>query len=410
MSRAPTGDSRVRRFILLTALYFSQGLPYGFFTQALPAILREQGTSLPDIGLANLLALPWALKFLWAPYLETPLVPALGRRRSWLLALQAATATSLLAFGLAPSLSVAALLVAVLWMNFLAATQDVPADGFAVDALAPEERGIGNAIQVGGYRIGMIVGGGALLMAHGTIGLSGIFLAMSALVALASIPVLSAQEPPTHLAPATDPPGLRRFLRRPDARRILALCLTYKLGESFGNGMLRPFLTDHGYRLEDLGWVLGTVGFGAGLAGALVGGALVRPLGRRRSLVLFGLLQAAAVLGFAWLSWVGPNPARVAAVAAAEHFASGMATAALFTAMMDFTRRDASATEYTVQASAVVIAQGIGAALSGVSAQALGYTGHFVAAAGLCLAAMGAVWLVLADLDGPTAAPGDAPS
>ena len=55
---------------LLGALYLSQGLPYGFFTQALPALLRTMGLSLPDIGLASLLALPWALKFLWAPWVD----------------------------------------------------------------------------------------------------------------------------------------------------------------------------------------------------------------------------------------------------------------------------------------------------------------------------------------------------
>ena len=37
---------------LLTSLYFSQGLPFGFFTQALPVLLRKQGLSLPAIGLA----------------------------------------------------------------------------------------------------------------------------------------------------------------------------------------------------------------------------------------------------------------------------------------------------------------------------------------------------------------------
>ena len=55
---------------LLTSLYFAQGVPYGFFTQALPVLLREQKLSLPLIGLAHLLSLPWALKFLWAPLVD----------------------------------------------------------------------------------------------------------------------------------------------------------------------------------------------------------------------------------------------------------------------------------------------------------------------------------------------------
>ena len=35
---------------LLTSLYLAQGLPYGFFTQALPVLLRKQGFSYTGIG------------------------------------------------------------------------------------------------------------------------------------------------------------------------------------------------------------------------------------------------------------------------------------------------------------------------------------------------------------------------
>ena len=37
---------------LLGALYFSQGLPFGFFTQGLPVLLRQRGFSLAEIGLS----------------------------------------------------------------------------------------------------------------------------------------------------------------------------------------------------------------------------------------------------------------------------------------------------------------------------------------------------------------------
>lgn len=384
-------SGRLGRFGLLGALYFCQGLPYGFFTQALPAILRERGTSLPDIGLANLLALPWALKFLFAPWMEAPLVPSLGRRRSWILVLQLATTVVLAGVALVGDLPIQDLLTVVLLMNLLAAAQDVPSDGLAVDLLAPAERGLGNAVQVGGYRVGMIIGGGALLVAYPTLGMSGIFLAMAVLIALASGPILVSPEPPVtndaHVA--RSPAGVAQFLTRPGARGMLVLCAVYKLGESFGNAMLRPFLTDHDFSLADLGWLLGTVGFGAGLLGAVVGGAAIRPLGRRAALVGFAAFQGLGLLGFAALAWAGPDWNRVIAAAAVEHFASGMATAALFTTMMDHAEGPTSATDYTVMASAVVIAQGTGAALSGISAEALGYTGHFLLATTLCGVAVG---------------------
>ena len=85
-------------FILLT-LYFAQGLPSGFITQALPAILREYGVSLEMIGLSGILLAPWALKFLWAPLVDRYHSPKWGRARSWILPLQLLSALIVFAVG-----------------------------------------------------------------------------------------------------------------------------------------------------------------------------------------------------------------------------------------------------------------------------------------------------------------------
>lgn len=74
----------------------------------------------------------------------------------------------------------------------------------------------------------------------------------------------------------------------------------------------------------------------------------------------------------------------------AEHFASGMATAALFSCMMDWCSSEAGATDYTVQTSGVVIATGGASALAGFSAHSLGYPGHFALATVVALLAFGA--------------------
>ncbi len=60
MSTSPrTSTLAVGTMVLLTALYFAQGLPYGFFSQAVPVILREEGYSLTQISVYGLLFAPW---------------------------------------------------------------------------------------------------------------------------------------------------------------------------------------------------------------------------------------------------------------------------------------------------------------------------------------------------------------
>jgi len=380
-------SATVRRFTLLGTLYFAQGLPFGFFVIALPVILRKAGYSLTSIGFLGLFFAPWALKFVWAPYVDRTYWPRLGRRRSWILAMQLAGTVVLAGVAIVPgSDAIAALMVEMLVLNLIAATQDIATDGLAVELLPPHERGVANGLQVAAYRIGMIVGGGVLLGFFDELGHHGIFAIMAALTALASIPVLLTPEPPTTATLPSAPPI--HFTRLAGAWRILALVVIYKFGEAAAQGMLKPFLVDRHLGVEDIAWISGTIGAAAGMAGALAGGYFVAHLGRKRALIVFGFGQVVSVLGYAYLAFGAPSYRELYLWAGVEHFASGTATASLFTAMMDWSRPAASGTDYTVQASAVVIATGISGMLGGVSADQVGYGPTFLIAAALCLGAV----------------------
>src|SRR6476619_2165950 len=134
--------TRTHRLALLGTLYFSQGLPFGFFTLALPIVLRQRGTDLATIGASTVLLLPWALKFVWGP-----LVDRYGSRRAWILPLQLGTVVTLAALALVdPSADIGALVIGMAVVTLLASTQDVATDALAVALLPDEDRGIGNGL------------------------------------------------------------------------------------------------------------------------------------------------------------------------------------------------------------------------------------------------------------------------
>lgn len=381
----------LRKLGLLGSLYVAQGLPYGFFVQALPVLLRTRGFTLPEIGLANLLALPWALKFLAAPFVDRISAPRFGRRRAWIIPLQLGTVIAILALALLDSEGALPwLLAGVLVVNAFSALQDIGTDGLAVELLDERERGVGNGVQVAGYRVGMILGGGALLVIASWVQWRGSFLVMAALLAATSVPILLYRE---RASAATLPTAARvrasgfwrdfaSWAARPSGLGWLGLLVAFKFGDALAQAMLRPMLVDQGFGEAQLGWMLGGVGFTTGLLGALAGGAWVNRFSRRGGLVFFGALQTVSILGYMWIATEVPLPWVVVACAV-EHFTGGMATAALFTRMMDASRLERAATDYTVQASLVVIATGGASALSGFTAAALGYAGHFALGAAL---------------------------
>ena len=115
------------------------------------------------MGLLAGLAAPWMFKFLWAPVVDRWWSPRFGRRRSWIVPLQALLVLACLAAAAVHD-QVWLLLGLVFVMNLLAATQDVAVDGLAVDLLGKDDLGPGNAVQVVGYKLGMILGGGCFLL------------------------------------------------------------------------------------------------------------------------------------------------------------------------------------------------------------------------------------------------------
>lgn len=390
---------RAPRFGLLAtlaALYFAQGLPLGLLSKALPALARDAGLPLALIGLLALPALPWAMKFAWAPWVDRLGQGQPGHRLRWISSCQllAVALLCVLAF-LSPAWlfgsGFAVLLLAIFVLNLLFATHDVASDGLATRALTPALRGPGNSIQFGGYKLGWMLGGAAFLYLVDALGwqLSLASLALCLLVLL--LPVQRFPEPAAP-APAADRPRMgwrgwvsqfAGFLGRPGLGRWLLVLLGYKVGDSFGSRMIQPYLVDAGWSLADIG-ALGLAASVCGLAGAAVAGLLMLQLPRRWALAGFALLQALAFLGWALLP-TAAAPALVYLVACFEQFADAMATVALFTLMMDLCRDRHEGTDYTLQASTLLMSSGLFSLVSGLAASLSGYSIHFALSAALSL-------------------------
>ncbi len=383
------------KLLLLGSLYLAQGLPFGFFTQALPVLMRDAGLSLKTISATSLLFLPWALKFLWAP-----LVDRTGTRRQWILPLQlsAAAGAGLLAFAdIGDSFTL--IFAALLLFNLLAAMQDVATDGLAVRLLGEQERGLGNGLQVGAYRLGMVLGGGWLLWVFAQSGWQMMFLAMAGILLLTCLPVLflRGDGAESHAAPAAAGQialGWAKRLRQPGMLAFIGLICAYKFGDSMVSSLIGPFLRDYGLSKEEIALLKGTLGSVAGLAGAASGGWLAWRLGRRATLLGCGLLQTLSLLPYlgAALGWGGKE--LLWAGCLGEHLLGGMATVALFTLMMDASDPDHAGTDYTLLACAIVIGTGLASFTGAAIADAVGYAP--VMGLGLLLSAAGCVALVLA--------------
>ena len=382
LAATPSG----RRF-LFAALYFAEGAPIGFLWWALPATLRAAGAPVDRITtLTAMLALPWAIKFLWAPLIDL----SAGRRRWWILgcqALMAATLAPLLWLDL--SGPIGALTPFLLAHALAASTQDASIDAYAIAVAPEEERGKLSGAMQAGMLTGRWAFGAGLLLAAGTVGRPAAVAAMICLLAGVSALVLFGSSEPQASRTSEGGKGVVEALRAALRGRSLALGLVVALlgGAAFETvgALAGPFLIDRGVSEAGVGWFF-TATVVLMLAGALAGGAAADRWGARQATAAFLLTLAGLVSAAAAADWFF-EPGR-AALLGAVYFGIGLFTAASYALFMNLTDPRLGGTQFSLFMGATNLCESGAAFAGGRIAAAMGYPAAFLAAAAASLPAL----------------------
>lgn len=381
-------------------LYVTQGVPLGLAFIALPAILRKLGYSTEAIGLMGIIILPWALKFLWAPVVDRRGHGRWGRRRSWIIPCQLLVAglfaiTAFLPIGQTPAWVIVAVLLAA---NIVSATQDIATDGLAVETLSSTQLGWANGLQIGGFALGMLIGGSASVIVFDHGGWLPTFALLASLMALSLVAVARVSEP-SHAAEAARDgralPSVRNMLRRPGALLLLSIAATFHFASTMASSMLGPFLVDAGLSLTDIGLINGTGVACIAIAGALLGGLLVARYGVDQTAAASGFLSALSLL--LWLVAATAGPVTVPAalgIVIVVGLIGGVAYVAFYTLFMRWASRDQAGTDFTVLQCTESCTNIAASIVAGQIAGAFGFPSLFIAAG--CTGLLAMAWIVTA--------------
>ncbi|KAE9541116.1 hypothetical protein AGLY_004361 [Aphis glycines] len=153
-------------FFLLILLYTIQGLPLGLAI-ALPIIFQSKKmVTYKEQAFFSLVAWPYSVKILWAPIIDSLYIQWIGRRKSWLISVQYLmgaflyyTATNIdewLPESEIPNLKKLVFTFGVI--SFLAATQDIVVDGWALTMLKKNNVGHASTCNGTGVALGVLIG------------------------------------------------------------------------------------------------------------------------------------------------------------------------------------------------------------------------------------------------------------
>jgi len=388
---------------LLGSLYMSQFIPTMFLFQALPVFMRQQGVSRQAIGLLSLLILPSMFNFLWSPLLDRYSFTSVGHYQFWIICFQLLIACTTVAGGLLDiQHNFIALLICLFVMCFFCCLQNIATDALAVGLLDVNERGLGNGVQIGGSYLGAVIGGGVMLSLLNYWGWKATMFTLALLVIISLLPVLQHKERSRKPVFESRHPTLAwkslvKFFRRPGIWRWVIILMIYLKGSAIASTMYRPFLVDIGLSLGEIGLLLGVVSYSTGVLGALMAGLLINPLGRKRSLIFFGLLQAVSIAIYLLPAFGVSNLPILYLAAISVQFSTSMASTATSTIMMDKSELETSGTDYSIQGSVASFSGIVAAATSGIIAEAFGYQGVFAISVAIAVFGVGVIGIAFDD-------------
>jgi PAT family beta-lactamase induction signal transducer AmpG len=388
------------RMLVLLALGAASGFPNQITESTLQAWLKDFHTSNTDIGLLSYVALPYLLKFLWAPLLDRYPLPWLGRRRGWMFVAQLLlTATiAVLAFQ-DPAHSLSTVALCAVAIVFMSATQDIVIDAYRADLATPAERGLAVTAANLGYRASAWLAFAFAVVIADRFGWMTALLFLAGVMAIFTIITWRAPEPfytqppPASLAESVIGP-LRSLLGSKAALSLVLLVMVFKLGDAFAVKLFTPFLMDVGFSKTEIGLVAKAVFTSGAIVGSIIGGVWMVRLGLFSAMLLFGIMQAVSNLAYYVLAVTGKSMAVMIVAVAIENLAHAMGNVAIVALMMSLCEARFSASQYALLS---VLAQlpryGLGYP-AGWTADHLGWPTYYVISFLLGIPGLIIVWML----------------
>lgn len=368
-------------------LGLSSGIPLLLTGSTLQVWMTDLQIDIKTIGAFALVGLPYNLKFLWSPIIDRYSLPFLTRRRGWMVFSQMLLMAAIIALGGSDPLGSIEITAALaILVSFTSATQDILIDAYRREALTEREMGFGLTLYSTGYRIGMLLAGAVALWVVDQYQLSWaqMYMIVAAFVGVGMLAALIAPESPDL---AVEPPKsmkeavlgpFQQFFSQPGVWWVLGFILLYKLGDNLASAMTAPFVIKSGYSKSEYAALVKGVGLSCTIGGGFLGAWAIAKIGLRRSLWIFGILQAVSTLGFVVLAEVEKTIWALGLVIAGETLTQGMAVPAFNTFIALLTNRKFTATQYALLTSLAALPRTLMSSPSGWLAVSFGWSGYFL--------------------------------
>ena len=408
----------INPWLWVPTLYFLEGIPYFLVNNISMVMFNQMGVPNGEMSFfTTLLYFPWALKFLWAPFVDL-----IKTKRWWFLTMQflmlglavltifsipQPDAATIAAMGTEVKLFTG-VLIAFIIMAFASATHDIAADGFYMLALTSGVQAEMIGWRSVFYRLSNVFCNSALIAIPGiiydwtkeqgsenmplawqvTMGITAVIFALMAIWHVFATPRPDTDKPNGDTSVKDIIVGFGKafatYFTKPALWVAIAFMLLYRLPEGFLMKMIYPFLLGAretgglAMTMQELGIVYGAIGVIFLLLGGILGGYYISKVGLKKAFWWMALAMTLPCLSFVYLSVFLPeNMVNIAIAIAIEQFGYGFGFTAYMMYMMYFSDGEFKTSHYAICTSFMALSMILPGLVAGYIQEAIGYENFF---------------------------------
>lgn len=378
----------IQKKIYFALLYFTEGAPIGFLWIALPTLFREKGLSIEAIAeYSSILVLPWSLKFLWAPIIDSLKTPRFNYH-AWMIGAQTMmglTLAPLLFLDLHADFQTCRNLLIL--HAFFSSVQDICIDSLAISITDPADHGkINGWMQMGQFLGQSAFGGGTILMLkflsfHTVVTILVLVILVLGLISAKSM-ILKAAPINSH---QSDVKNLFHKFKTALWRKSMLLGLLFALtvlsAEKAFTGLVGPFLIDRGFDNTVIGTFLALPSIALTILGSLSGGYIADRFGKKK-ILLCSILGMTFFISSA-VTWV-PNSSLLF-IMCLIYFSAGVTITTSYSLLMNLTDSAVAATQFSALMGMINLCESYSVFLVGKLSASYSYSSALLVTCGISI-------------------------
>lgn len=368
-----------KKNILFSILFTAILTPMIFFVMGLPMILQIKGFDASLIGIFQVAGLPMMFKFLMSPPIDK-IVFEKKHYKKWtfyigILYILLLTIISFLSL----ENSIYSVFIAILITAFISTFMDIPLNALAIKTFTKEQSLSAGSYKISAYSMASLLGGGIFLLVFNHLGWNLTFILMVLLVLFSLVALYFIEENDEIIyVEKISSKNIITFFKQKDIGIWIFILSFYFVSISALWVFMKPYLIHKGVKPDDVAIWVGIYGSFI----AILGGALSNYIGKKFSkknlLIIFMFFNIFSTSLLIFIEQYNLTFYYLIISVTFIALAIALSSAIIFSMIMDYSRKESRAIDYSVQSSIFSFTRIISAVIAGIIVSNFGFDKMFI--------------------------------